>query len=102
MRRWIELSRQVNARRLLVDGSFVTAMKTPEDVDAVLLVPLDFEQRIDRGDEAALVQEEMFLTRRPEELFAAEVESDWEAWVEFFGRTREQDGRRKGLVDLRL
>ena len=41
-------------------------------------------------------------TRRPEEIFAAEDETDWNEWVEFFSRTRETDGRRKGLVELEL
>ena len=44
----------------------------------------------------------MVLTRRPEELFAAEDETDWEEWVDFFRQTREPDRRRKGLVEIRL
>ena len=44
----------------------------------------------------------MFLTRRPEELFAAEDEGDWNEWFEFFSRTREVDGRRKGLVEIKI
>ena len=44
----------------------------------------------------------MLLTRRPEELFGAEDDNDWNAWVEFFSRTRELDGRRKGLVEIEL
>jgi len=44
----------------------------------------------------------MFLTRRPEELFAAEDESDWQDWVSFFSQTRESDSRRKGLVEIVL
>ena len=51
--------------------------------------------------EPAVELEEMLLTRRPEEIFAAEDETDWEAWVDFFSRTREPDGRRKGLVEIR-
>jgi hypothetical protein len=46
--------------------------------------------------------EEMLLTRRPEEIFAAEDEDDWMDWVGFFSLTRESDGRRKGLVEIRL
>ena len=46
------------------------------------------------------VLEEMLLTRYPEEIFAAEDLRDWDEWVEFFGRTRELDGRRKGLVEI--
>lgn len=40
--------------------------------------------------------------RRPEELFAAEDEEDWNAWIDFFSRTREADGRRKGIVEVEL
>jgi hypothetical protein len=102
LRRWIELGTEVGARRLLVDGSFITAKKNPDDVDAVLLLPLDFAPRLERGEDAAVELEEMFLVRRPEELFAAEDDADWQGWVEFFSQTRESDGRRKGLVEIRL
>ena len=102
LRRWIELSRQSGAMRLLVDGSFVTAKESPNDIDAVVLLANDFEQHVTRGLEAALELEEMLLTRRPEEIFAAEDIVDWNDWVEFFSRTRESDGRRKGLVEVQL
>jgi len=102
LRRWMELGRQVGARRLLVDGSFVTAKEEPDDIDTVILLPEDFPQQLEREYEPALELEEMLLTRRPEELFAAEDEKDWEEWVAFFSRTREPDSRRKGLVEIRL
>ena len=44
----------------------------------------------------------MLLTRRPEEIFAAEDEADWEEWIAFFSLTRETDRRRKGLVEIPL
>jgi len=102
LRRWAELGRQVGAKRLLVDGSFVTAKEEPHDIDTVILLPQDFNQQLEREYEPALELEEMLLTRRPEEIFAAEDEADWEEWVEFFSRTREPDGRRKGLMEIRL
>jgi len=102
LRRWIELSRLTGASLFLVDGSFVTATEEPNDIDAVVLLPDDFEEQISRGFEPALELEQMLLTRRPEEIFAAEDSTDWNDWVEFFGRTRELDGRRKGLVEVRL
>lgn len=102
LRQWVELSRRVGARRLLVNGSFVTAKSDPEDVDAVVLLPLDFEKQIADGVEPALELEQMLLSRRPEEIFAAEDDTDWMEWVEFFSRTREADGRRKGLVEIEL
>ena len=102
VRRWIDLARQVGARRFLVDGSFVTAKALPRDVDAVVLLPPDFEDQVERGHDAALELEGMLLTRFPEEIFAAEDETDWNDWIEFFSRTREADGRRKGLVEVEL
>jgi len=102
LRRWLELAREVAARRLLVDGSFVTAKQEPGDIDALVLLPADFQQQVDRGREAALELEAMLLTRNPEEIFAAEDQDDWEQWVQFFSRTRESDDRRKGLVEIEL
>jgi hypothetical protein len=102
LRRWIDLARSVQAQRLFVDGSFVTAKDEPNDIDAVVLLPMEFERQIENGIEAALELEEMLLTRRPEEIFAAEDLDDWNDWLEFFSRTREPDGRRKGLVEIEL
>ena len=102
LRRWIELVRAVKARRLLIDGSFVTSKPSPNDIDAVVLLPRDFEEQIANGTDSALELEEMLLTRRPEEIFAAEDGTDWYDWVGFFSRTREADGRRKGLVEIEL
>jgi hypothetical protein len=102
LRRWLELSRQIGAHRLLVDGSFVTAKAEPHDIDSVIFLPEDFTQQLEREFAPALELEEMLLTRRPEELFAAEDETDWQEWVAFFSQTREPDRRRKGLVEIQL
>jgi hypothetical protein len=102
LRRWIELVRQIGGKRFLVDGSFVTVKHKPNDIDAVVLLPRDFEVPIEQGIESALELERMLLSRHPEEIFAAEDEADWNDWVEFFSRTRQADGRRKGLVEIEL
>jgi hypothetical protein len=102
LRRWIELVREIGCKRLLVDGSFVTAKLEPNDIDVVVLLPPDFEVQIEQGIEASLELERMLLSRHPEEMFAAEDEDDWNDWFEFFSRTREADGRRKGLVEIEL
>jgi hypothetical protein len=86
----------------LIDGSFVTAKGEPNDIDAVILLPENYDRQIEDGIEVALELEEMLLTRRPEEIFAAEDEADWNDWIEFFSRTREADERRKGLVEIVL
>ena len=103
LRRWIELARTVTAKRLFVDGGFVTAKPEPHDVDAVVWLADGFVGRVSRGDSEAVEPEIMLLTRRPEEIFAAEDRRDWwDDWVEFFSRTREPDGRRKGIVEAML
>jgi hypothetical protein len=102
LRRWIALCRSVSARRFLVDGSFVTAKAQPNDIDAVVLLPGDFQRQVEGGMEPAIELEQMLLTRQPEEIFAAEDDDDWTGWVSFFSRTREADGRRKGLVEVEL
>lgn len=102
LRRWIELCRSFAANRLFVDGSFVTAKPDPNDVDAVVWLGDDFVHRVSRGDMVAVELEMMLVTRQPEEIFAAEDRKDWEDWIEFFSRTREADGRRKGVVEVEL
>jgi len=62
----------------------------------------NFTQQLEQEHPPALELEEMLLTRRPEEIFAAEDDADWEEWVAFFSLTREPEGRRKGLVEIPL
>jgi hypothetical protein len=102
LRRWLELARKVGAQQLLLDGSFVTAKKDPVDIDAVIFLPADFGRQVGGADAAADELEEMLLTRQPEELFVAEDESDRREWITVFSRTREPDGRRKGVVEILL
>ena len=86
----------------MLDGSFVTDKPEPNDIDAVVLIADDFEPQVASGLDSAIELETMLLTRNPEEIFAAEDVHDWNDWVEFFSRTREPDGRRKGLVEVEL
>lgn len=96
------LARVVGAKRLFVAGSFVTAKHEPEDVDAVVLLPDDFAEQVDRGRFDALELAEMLTTRQPEEIFAAEDERDWYDWLSFFTKTREPDGTTCGIVEVKL
>jgi hypothetical protein len=99
---WLALARAVGARRFLLDGSFVTSKLEPGDVDAVCWLPVDFEDQYRAGKPEAARLREMLATRYPEEIFGVLVPERWEAWVRFFGQTREPDGRRKGLVEVTL
>ena len=102
LRRWVGLARIVNAKRFFVDGSFVTSKPEPNDLDAVIWIPDDFTDRLRQSELEAVELDSMLVTRRPEELFAAEDRRNWDDWVEFFSRTREADGRRKGIVEVTL
>jgi hypothetical protein len=102
LRHWLTLIRAVRGRRFFVNGSFVTAKLSPGDLDAVVLTWPAFAQELQNGAEPALELEEILLTRQAGDLFAAEDDADWAEWVEFFTRTREADGRRKGVVEVRL
>jgi hypothetical protein len=100
--RWIQLARDIGARRLLVDGSFVTVKTAPNDIDAAVLLPEDFEYQISNSDPAALELATMFVTHQPGEIFAAGDEVAWEDWVDHFSQTRHRDRRRKGIVEVEL
>ncbi|MCX7429036.1 MAG: hypothetical protein NTW96_25845 [Planctomycetia bacterium] len=102
VREWIGLARAVKAEGLLLDGSFVTGKNQPGDVDAVVLLPHDFYDRLGAGDPSATRLSDMIRAREPKELFAAEDDEDWWRWFGFFSRTRKANGRYRGLIEVML
>jgi len=60
------------------------------------------ERKVDAGHSEAAELARMIETHQPEEIFAAANAWEWQSWGEFFGRTREPDGRRKGIVEVQL
>jgi hypothetical protein len=102
LKRWVELGRIVKALRILVDGSFVTTKPEPDDIDAVIQLGPDFGRQLRQGEQAAVELFQVLTARQPEELFGAEDDEDWNGWVDFFSRTRESSGVRKGLLEIRL
>jgi hypothetical protein len=99
---WLTLARAVGARRFLVDGSFVTTKPNPADVDAVCWLPSNFGLLSHAGHSEARRLSRMLDLRSPEELFGVFSSEEWDEWCEFFGRTYELDGRRKGVVEVLL
>lgn len=99
---WGDLAHAVQARRLLLAGSFVTEKGSPNDVDAVMLLPLDFTDRVSRFDSVASEIRECVDYRQPQELFPAFKDSDWDRWGEYFSRVPNQKGLRKGMVEVQL
>ncbi len=102
LRHWLELARAVRTRRFFINGSFVTDKAEPGDVDAVVWLPDNFQEQVNVGSPEAIELQTMLRTREPKELFPAHSQEMWEDWVEFFSQTREADGRRKGVVEVRL
>ena len=62
---FVELANYVQARRLFVNGSYVTAKPNPGDVDVVIWVGEHFLHLLEANDDQALSLETMFLTRQP-------------------------------------
>ena len=99
---WFELAKSIQALRLVFDGSFVTEKISPNDVDAVMLLPVDFQQRISRSDPVAWEIEHVVRYKDPPELFVAYSEPRWASLVEFFSRQRGSNATPKGLVEVIL
>ena len=89
---------------LIIDGSFVTAKPTPNDIDlvAVLKSGHDFERDLPMS-EYGLVSRALLRRRFGFDVVVAEPGSPlYRTYVEFFSRVREAPDARKGLLRLRL
>ena len=89
---------------LIIDGSFVTAKRRPNDIDciAVLRAGHDFE-RVLPMRQYALVSR-AYLRRRFgfDVLVAEQASALYRTYVEFFSRVRENPELKKGMLRLRL
>jgi hypothetical protein len=94
--------RHVEALRMFVAGSYVTAKTNPRDVDVVIWVGERFLELLELEDKQALDLELMFLTREPKEAFAVFDEDGWNAWLDFFSSVRYREGEQKGVVEVKL
>lgn len=102
LRMFVDAARHVEAVRMFVAGSYVTAKADPRDVDVVIWVGERFLELLELGDKQALDLELMFLTREPKEAFAVFDEDGWNAWLDFFSSVRYREEERKGVVEVRL
>lgn len=94
---FVDIIRRACASRLILDGSFVTNKKSPSDIDAILVMPDDFDTT---SNEARVILESH--TRFNIHLFPVqESENEFlRQWIEFFGYDR--NGEPKGLVEVLL
>ncbi len=98
----VDRARKAGVRRILINGSFVTAKKEPRDVDLVFHVSESFGARLKRGDPHARWIADRVRERRPKLLdaYVAVDEVEWASWVRLF----EGDPwyGKKGLVEVTL
>jgi hypothetical protein len=90
--RWlVDLARRAGAERLVINGSFVTNVLEPNDVDCVVLIRTGFPR--DRSAEAELVAGLPFLD------LSLVNQADFDLLVgEFFATDRQSVG--KGMVEV--
>ena len=94
---FVELVRNVGAKKLILDGSFVTAKENPADIDVILVLPDIFDATT---REARILLESrirfnihLFPVREGDDEFL-------QHWIAFFGHDR--NGVPKGLVEVFL
>lgn len=92
--RWlIDLAKRAGVERLAIDGSFVTEIPEPNDVDCVLLIGVGFPR--DRDAERELIRGLPFLD------IDLVREDGWEELVEEVFAT-DRRGNPKGLIEVVL
>lgn len=90
--------------RLIIDGSFVTAKPSPEDIDLVAVVRADHDFSADLPPDAY----NALAGRRARRLFGFDVlvaldgSDTLRRWVEFFSEVKGVPGRRKGTLEVIL
>jgi len=99
---WVELARLVGAPRFLLGGSFVTNKLSPNDVDAVILLPSDFAERLRKYDSIAWEIRDCIHYRQPPELYMVRSEEGWQVWVDHFSQVRGTSKLKKGVIEVLL
>jgi hypothetical protein len=94
LHRFIEWARRADVRRMVVNGSFVTAQKAPNDVDLIILPGPDYP----RGQQSPPDEEVLWPFLH---ILVAADDDDLELWAfQDFGTDRNQ--RPKGVVEVIL
>ena len=106
--RFVEFMHEAKASGLIefviVDGSFVTANASPNDIDLILVVSAQHDFTADLPPQQYNILAQQRVRRR----FGFDIVAvkngteDLEQAVEFFSQVRQQPGRRKGLLKVTL
>jgi hypothetical protein len=99
-----ELRRSGRFSAIVIDGSFVTSKPAPEDIDIIVTLrpDHDWSTELSAMDYALVTRREIRRRFGFDALLAIEYGRDYERYVEFFGRVREDTAVRKGMLRIEL
>lgn len=95
-----ELRKWPVAQAVIVDGSFVTEVEEPNDIDLVLILRDDY----DLSRSVSPFEYNLRSRRRVQKIFGLDLfvvrpnSVDYDRFVDFFSQIRNQPGQTKGLV----
>lgn len=89
---------------LLINGSFVTDQPSPNDIDLILILPVDWDLRAELAPDAYNLLSKTCVKRLWgfDMLVARAETNEYFKCVEFFQRVRYSKERRKGIVRITL
>ena len=99
-----ELRRFRSGLVLLINGSFVTTQPRPNDIDLILILPIDWDLRAELPPDAYNLLSKTRVKRfwGFDILVARAETTEYFKYVEFFQRVRYSKTRRKGIVRITL
>jgi len=91
-------------RRVILNGSFVTAKAEPNDIDFLLVVAADhsFEADLPPHEYNVLSKRRVHRRHGFDVLVARDGSEQYERYVRFFQQIRFEPGRFKGIVSIKL
>jgi hypothetical protein len=89
---------------VVIDGSFVTATDTPNDIDLVVVLPADYVSGADFRPFQYNILSKRRVRRRLgfDILVACDGSVEYEVYVSFFQQVREQPNLKKGILRIEL
>jgi len=89
---------------MVIDGSFVTAKPAPRDIDVIVVLQRNHDWSADLNPADYNLVSRRALQRRFgfDVLLAADANEEYNGYVEFFSRVRENASIRKGMLRIEL
>ncbi len=106
--RFVEFAREAKAcgliEAIIMDGSFVTAQPSPNDIDLILVMPSGHDFSADfRPSEYNIVSKRRVNQRFGFDLLVARADSEeYRRYVRLFHQVRLEPGHQKGILRIQL